>query len=370
MELLRIFLIIVVLLIFIKVLHTLLKDRQTIQKEGFDEDKDEAKNEKSVTDKIKDMLGIGPPITISNMNPKTKGLPLREYCIKASYNSAYSGSTISTKMIRYVLSRGCRFLDLQVHYSKDDGIAYVAHITDSKLTEMASKNKVPLDTIFNFISANAFMGSQGSDGCPNPSDPLFIHLRIIPDENMLVYQTVSECINKNFSSKNRVLNADGNAKKIDMYTRMNDRIMGKTMFLIDKSDMPEYAFFSQKFANLMNGETNGSTFEMRNYSKMDKKDISSPIINDDYKTTNIIKQQIVIPDILERHSPPSIINMVVNYGVQITMYSFYKSSDQLLQCEDFFNKQKSAIVLMARSINTLDKTKTDLEGKTLSLGPQ
>ena len=111
MELLRIFLIIVILLIFSNVLYKLLKDRAIIMKETIP-----LVEGMSVKDELRGLLGLSSPITIANMNDKRIGLPLREYCIKASYNSAYSGSTISDKMVKYVLSRGCRFLDLQIHY--------------------------------------------------------------------------------------------------------------------------------------------------------------------------------------------------------------------------------------------------------------
>ena len=363
MELLRIFLIIVILLIFSHVLYKLLKDRAIIMKENMP-----LVEGMSVKDEISGLLGLSPSITIANMNDKRIGLPLREYCIKASYNSAYSGSTISDKMIKYVLSRGCRFLDLQIHYSQNDNLAYVANITDPKMKEMDSVNRVPLDTIFNVIAANAFMGSQGSDGCPNPKDPLFIHLRIIPDKSAKVYNVVAECITKNFSNNSRVLNNDGNAKKIDKYTQINNAIMKKTLFLIDKTYNPEYAYFSQKLANLINGETGGSTFQMQDYSRIKNKVKTPPMIKDDFKTTNIMNEQIVIPDVLEKYSQPNIINMVVDYGVQITMYSFYNSGDSLSQYEDLFNNYKSAIIPMAYAINYLGKMETELANKKLKLG--
>uniref|UniRef100_A0A6C0JW88 Phosphatidylinositol-specific phospholipase C X domain-containing protein n=1 Tax=viral metagenome TaxID=1070528 RepID=A0A6C0JW88_9ZZZZ len=322
----------------------------------------------SVKDEISGLLGGTPSISIENMNDKRLGLPLREYCIKASYNSAYSGSTISDKMVKYVLSKGCRFLDLQIHYSDNDNLAYVANITDPKIKEMESVNRVPLDTIFNVITANAFIGSQGSDGCPNPKDPLFIHLRIIPDKYSKVYKAVSECITKNFPNSSRFLDNDGKAKKIDKYTQINSAIMKKTMFLIDKTYNPEYAYFSQTIANLMNGETGGSTFQMQDYGRIKNKVKTSPMIKDDFKTTNILEEQIIIPDVLEQYSRPSIIDMVVNYGVQITMYSFYKSDDKLTQYEDLFNQYKSSIIPMAYAINYLGKMETELATKKLQLG--
>ena len=365
MELLRIFLIIVILAIFSYVLHTLLNDRAIITKENM-----QTFEGMSVKDEISKLIGLNTSITIGNMNdkPKQLGLPLREYCIKASYNSAYSGSIISDKMIKYVLSRGCRFLDLQIHYSDLDNLAYVANITDPKIKEMESVNRVPLDTIFNVIGANAFMGSQGSDGCPNPKDPLFIHLRIIPDKSAKVYNSVAECITKNFSDNYRFLNNDGKAKMIDKYTRVNSKIMKKTLFLIDKTYNPEYAYFSQNLANLVNGETGGSTFQLQDYGRIKNKVKNPPVIKDDFRTTNITEEQIIIPDVLEKNPQPSIINMVVNYGVQITMYSFYNSGDSLTQYEDLFNNHKSAIIPMAYAINYLGKMETELAAKKLQLG--
>lgn len=364
MELLRIFLIIIILLIFSYVMHNLLKERSTILK-----DKQPMMIEgMSVKDEIKGILGLSSGLTIEDINTRRLGQPLREYCIKASYNSAYSGSTISGDMIKYVLARGCRFLDLQIHYSEKDGIAYVANITDPKMKEMDSVNRVPLDTIFNVITANAFMGSQGRDGSPNPKDPLFIHLRIIPDKLVKVYDAVAECIAKNFPNSARFLDNNNNAKKIDKYTQVNDKIMRKTLFLIDKTYNPEYAYFSQTLANLLNGETGGSTFQMQDYGRIKNKVKTPPIIKDDFRRTNIIEQQIVIPDLLEKQPRPNIIQLVVNYGVQITMYSFYKADDDLTQYEDFFNQYKSAIVPMAYAINYLGKLETELASKTIQLG--
>jgi hypothetical protein len=42
----------------------------------------------------------------------TAKLPIRE-CVKASYNSACSGTYIGVDVLKYVLSRGCRYLDLR-----------------------------------------------------------------------------------------------------------------------------------------------------------------------------------------------------------------------------------------------------------------
>ena len=51
---------------------------------------------------------------IRSLEKKYSDLPLKEYCIKASYNSAVSGNYVNKNMLKHVLSRGCRFLDLEI----------------------------------------------------------------------------------------------------------------------------------------------------------------------------------------------------------------------------------------------------------------
>jgi hypothetical protein len=364
MGFIRIFLIILVLVIFGITMMKLLNERAIIMKENAPT----LKEGMSVKDEIIKLLGVSTGVTIDNMNEKRLGMPLREYCIKASYNSAYSGSVISADMIKHVISRGCRFIDLQIHYSENDSIVYVANVTDPKIKEMESFNRVPLNTIFNVIVGNAYTNTQGDGGCPNPKDPLFIHLRIIPDKNVKVYNAIADCITQNFPDKFRFLENDGKSKKIDLYTQMNDKIMTKTLFLIDKTYNPEYAFFSQQLTYLLNGETGGSTFKMFDYNRIKNKVKTVPTIKDDFKTTNIVEEQIVIPDISETQQLPSIINMVVNYGVQITLYPFYKSDDKLTQYEDLFNNQRSAIIPMAYAINYLGKMETELASRKIKIG--
>ena len=273
-------------------------------------------------------------------------------------------------MIKYVLSRGCRFLDLQIYLSEVDGIPYVVNITDPEKKELESDNKVSLDTIFNYIVTNAFSTLNGNNGSPNPKDPLFIHMRIIPDTNLRIYNKVAEYIEKNFSTNSRLIDNTGNAKKIDKYTQIktDNSIMQKTIFLTDKSYNPTYALFSQKLALLINGETGGNSFQIQDYGKMQNRKKTPPLLKDDYKTTNLINENIVMPEILERYPSPSIIDMVVNHGIQITLYPFYKPSDELIQYEMLFNEYKSAFIPMAYAIKYLQQLEKELSVKKVQFG--
>jgi hypothetical protein len=138
--------------------------------------------------------------------------------------------------------------------------------------------------------------------------------------------------------------------------------------LIDKSYEPDYANYSEKLPNLVNGHTGGDTFEVYDYGKMTNRTKNPPTIKDDYKTTNIMFERIVIPDSLERYPSPSIIDMVVNHGIQITLYPFYTYSDNLVQYELLFNEYKSAIIPMAYAITYLSRLEKELSVKKIQIG--
>ena len=54
------------------------------------------------------------PISISSIKKNITGETLKEYVIKGSYNTAITGKYVNLDMVRYVLSRGCRFVDYEV----------------------------------------------------------------------------------------------------------------------------------------------------------------------------------------------------------------------------------------------------------------
>ena len=121
---------------------------------------------------------------IATVNAEKTPLPLKEYIVMSSYNSARSGKYMNVDMIKYVLSKGCRFLDFQVFFGPDPNpkdpknvatlpfVAYSSNTSDSVIN-LESLNQVLLNDVFMAISKNAF-----SSPSPNPGDPLFINLRI------------------------------------------------------------------------------------------------------------------------------------------------------------------------------------------------
>ena len=115
-------------------------------------------------------------IKLDNFNGNGE-LPIQNYIIKSSYNSAMDAHDYASKdAIKYVLGRGCRFLDFEVVFDpKKPNAAYVGKVTGKRNEGIDSNNLLLFDDAFDTILSYGF-----SKPTPNPNDPLFIHLRIRP----------------------------------------------------------------------------------------------------------------------------------------------------------------------------------------------
>lgn len=140
--------------------------------------------------------------------PNILTLPVNQFAVKSSYNSCCSGEKnhfISSEMLMYTLSRGCRFIDLEicnfiVDASNKTGTPYVVY-PDYNATVPIDINKCcKLDSILKTLVKYGLQSAQSSRAGPTPnfSDPIFLHLRINVDplyKNL--YQDVAACIKLN-----------------------------------------------------------------------------------------------------------------------------------------------------------------------------
>ena len=131
--------------------------------------------------------------------PNLSSLPICQYTVKSSYNSACSGSSgnISNEMLKYVLSRGCRFIDLEI--ANVSGVPYVVSPNYNSVVSIDTTKIVPLSNILQTAVTYGITNSPGS--APNYSDPLFVHMRIHPDPSYnLIYQDIASSIQQNIGS--------------------------------------------------------------------------------------------------------------------------------------------------------------------------
>ena len=343
MEFYRIIFIILVLIIFAIVFIRLINQRNQIV---------------AITTKNPVLEGMGPqdevsglksrykPVKIVNTLKSIQTLPLRELCIKASYSSAWSGSYVSTDMIKLILSRGYRYLDIPIYYGADSK-PYVFYSTDANTVDTAAA--IPLGNVFNVIASSAF-----SNNSPNPFDPLFIELRIKPDINNNVYTAVANLIQSNFQQTLHV-DSQNRAILIDGSTQLNT-LMGRTIFLMNSTNNPNFASASQPFAFSMNAVLGEPPFILKKYDQIQsqtKYNIQSRYVVTSYNippTTNISAYTTMMPELTELNPIPNIYNAILHFGIQVMPVPFYSSDPMITLYEQTFDDEKSAFVPMAKML--------------------
>ena len=247
------------------------------------------------------------PIKILTVKQELTNLPLKEYCIMGSYNSAITGKYVNLDMVKYVLSRGCRFLDFEVFYinnkkSNDIDELYtpvVSYVLDKNFKNLETENTVLLDKVLVAAVANGF-----SSNSPNNGDPLFIQLRIKPTKvDKTEYSSFSDdnAYQDNFK-KNEVLKKDfyrAVAKSVDyalkskLYngevtqeTKFAD-LMGKVVLIIDKTLEPKYKDYCScnlteqncyDLTKYVNMESGGINLFLLQYNEILKQYTSPPTI--------------------------------------------------------------------------------------------
>jgi hypothetical protein len=347
MEIYKKILIVITIFIFIYIVYRFLKHKiqieKLIAKEGLENPT--LSNEELEFNSLKSEE----PVIIQSISKTHATLPLKEFVMKASYNTAFTGNYMNLDMVKYVLSRGCRFLDFEVF--NIDKKPQVAYSTDSTFKSINSKNSLLLDEVLTTVITNAFSNSS-----PNRSDPVFVHLRIKSTTND-IYKSVAKSL--------YVIKESIYSKPMNIGTRIQD-IMGKVIVIIDSSVNYEYKNYTScaktetncyDLTKIMNIESGNTQIGIQRYSDiLNEKIIHPRIVNDNYTDTQYIK--LALPDYdVKQISNPSFTPFVNDHSVQIITYRYYKKDSNLSEYEKIFNENKSGLVPMASILKYLDKKK-------------
>ena len=165
-------------------------------------------------------------------------------------------------MIKEVLSRGCRFLDFEVFYIKENDIfsPHVAMSKDYKFISIDTDNSISLIDALNTVNSNAF-----SQIAPNNKDPIFVHLRIKSNDTK-VYDAVAKNIMSAFTSRKY-------EEKINETTKLED-IMGKVIIVMDKTirrDYKQHSDILDKITNIESGSEALNQFSLNSLMNASEK---------------------------------------------------------------------------------------------------
>lgn len=259
--------------------------------------------------------------------PATQDNALRNFCIKSSFNSAYTGGYMNLDMIKNVLQRGCRFLDFQVFIK--DNTAIVAYSQDDYIDAFTSNlPALSLGGVFSTINMNAF-----NENSPNPNDPLFIQIRILsnlPAAKSIVAQTIASAFSANLYADP----ATGYAIPIDLNVQMN-QLQSKVVIVTDQNAATADGNLS-KYVNLITGTANVRTYTA---NQLTYQPINPP---DPY----VYNFKIVLPNLgyFFGISNSDATYLIKKYGAQVVAQAFYSQDLNLTNYEAIFNEYRSAFI--------------------------
>ncbi len=271
---------------------------------------------------------------------------IRNFCVKSSSDSAYTGKYMNLDMVKYLLGRGCRFLDFEVFIK--DGTPIVAYSTNRQSLETFTSEApaVSLAGVFSTIMSNAF-----TDTSPNPKDPLFIHLRIKTlDPN--AYTKIAKII-KSGLGKKMLKDGNGNAVPLTLDSQLTT-LQGKLAVIVDKHSSPGYQNYSTcspdqtecfSLANQVNMVSNSQSIRTYYQSDLTFQPINPP-------DPSVYLFRIVLPDLGFFNSAKNSDAMYLtkNYGVQVVAQAFYTKDSNLRSYEDMFKTNRSAFVRLETAI--------------------
>jgi hypothetical protein len=306
-------------------------------------------------------------INIRSVRPEYDNMALKQYCIKGSYNSAFTGKYINMDMLTYLLSRGVRFFDFEVYYIKDEVTGnyapQVGYSTDGQFVVMESANTILLDNVLSALVAGAF-----SHTSPNYSDPLFINLRIKSNNND-VYKAVASSID--FTLK-PVLYMDyvGN-RGITKDTPIHN-LNGKVVLMVDKTINRDYQIYTTcrrrdkhcyDLTNYINMESGSENMNLNKYTDILSQNSLRIQLMDDNISTDIRNMNMVLPNVLpENASNPNISDFITKYGCQIVPFKFYQKDGGLRDYETLFNDNQCGIIPLAKAIAYYEKIQMQTTG--------
>ena len=303
------------------------------------------------------------PISIKGGIPDAYlNLPIREFIVKSSYNSAISGLYSSKEALKLILERGCRFIDFEI-FSRQD-VEYVSYSGDPEYNSMGtdntSENRLKLADALNTTAGSAF-----SSPTPSTNDPLFILLRI-KDNSAPIYKRIARHINNAFSQ--RLYRGTFNSG-----TRLR-QLQGKVVIFLDILSSSKWNEYDKcdtnenecldKVVALEAGTTN---FPL--YAYGDLLSLPTLIVNRNTRNlkTSINSFMIVQPPQFDAIKPPMPNNTIDKWHPQFLAYRFYQVGEELMEYEAIFNKYGCAFVPMSVFIadsNLKNAKQTDANNDT------
>ena len=286
--------------------------------------------------------------SISDSKDDTFKFKLRDYYIKASYNSFNDGdfdySTLSMESCLYVLSRGCRFVDFEVY--SIDNVPVISSSSQNDYTNKKSQNNIPVADAFEVLGSYAFSSAK----CPNPEDPFIIHMRIM-SQNVTMYNNLEDIIKNSKGIASRLLGPKYGREyqSNDLGNENIEDFKGKIIIIVDGTNPVYKKTGFYKFVNM----SSNSLF----LSKKSFFDVQTRIDSQQFKEANKKNMSLVLPD---KAAKPKNVghNGPFTWGCQIVAMCFQESArdEKLDAYEGAFNGVGFAFILKPKDLRYIPIT--------------
>jgi len=304
--------------------------------------------------------------TLTSVNISS-ALSLRNYAVKGSMNSAFDGKICSTDMINYVLSRGCRLIDLEVYRDPVSTSTIVSVSTDNDFTTPIIQ-EYPL-TISDAIKQISQIGFNGY--CPNNSDPLFIQFRpripttdsiVNTDYAKTIYTSIRDACNAYLKSKYYTGNVDNDMKtllgnynidisKITDTNKVSGKtlvplLLGKVILIMDTTLYPTYTGYCSDLSSIINMDNNlGESTATFSYGNLPS-ETPLTLSNDKYScSVTKINQSLWIDNKnISYHSNSDSFEIFKKFSCQLVPMLFFNNGSDLYNYEMLFNNCGGGIV--------------------------
>jgi hypothetical protein len=363
MHILKKILILVIVCVTIFIIHQLLNARRAIKiEEGFGEDE------------INKIKGSEQPVSIGPIQDKYLDLPLREFIVKSSYNSAISGEYANKEMIRIVLQRGCRLLDFEIFTNSN--LEYVSLSKDDQFS---------MDTLNDSADRLSFVDAMGTvnaysfiNPSPSPADPLFLSLRLKnnlkKDERRAVYKRIADIVKVSFPNR---LYQDSTGKAIDVNgsTPLRD-IMGKVVVIFDTenklSNFDKYCSDSKNECSeifpIINIPANvAGGLPIYTYEDITTKPYEPVLQQRDGHGTTINTFYMVVPPVDDVIQVPPPREVVLSAFPQFMLYKFHINNTNLEEYEKMFNTAQTSFVPISSLLSVKNENGEGIEEEEVTV---
>jgi hypothetical protein len=271
---------------------------------------------------------------INNLiDAKTIEYTLKDFYIKTAYNACsggnYKNDYVDTCVLLALIKQGVRGLDFEIFSINDEPV--VATSTNESFCVKETFNYVPFGEVLKVLQDNAFTSST----CPNPDDPLILHLRI-KSTNVKMISNLTDLL-ANFQKTNgRLLGPEFSYSKKNLSDIKFKDLMGKVILIADGTNKFFVETLFDEYVNMLSSSGNMRALRYN--------DIKYTPDMDELIRFNMLGMTIGLPDKGASPANPSSI-LMREYGCQMLALRYQLIDSNIEENNIFFDDAKHAFVL-------------------------